>query len=69
MCVNVSTHPHTYLNEPILFTDNFPFTSELNEGLSKSQLQWQETDSASPRPGFMFKVSLNALNFFKTDKK
>lgn len=59
---------YTYLNESILFSDNFPSTAELNEEPFK-KLQWQEADSASPRPGFMFKVSLNALNFFKTDPR
>lgn len=60
------THMYTYLNEPILFADNFPSTSELNEEPFK-KLQWQAAESASPRSGFMFKVSLNARNFFKTD--
>lgn len=60
---------HTYLKEPILSADNSSSTSELNEDLSKSQLQWQAADSASSRPGFTFKVSLNSLNFFKTGKK
>lgn len=59
----------TYTFKLISFTDNFPFTSELNEDFFKSQLQCQETGSASARPGFMFKVGLNALNVFKTDKK